>query len=72
MNPGWLRRLLRTGTGRFGIIVIVIVAATAAVSLFWTPFDPALSDVANRWAPPGRYTKNGDTPTGKEYAYDIA
>ncbi len=66
MNAGWRRRLLRTGTGRVGLIVVVLVAVTAAVSLFWTPFDPSLSDVANRWAPPGWPHLLGTDSTGRD------
>jgi len=49
----WLRRLWRLSTGRFGIIVVIVIAATAAVSLFWTPFDPQHVDIASRWRGPG-------------------
>src|SRR5690606_11249079 len=48
MNRGWLRRLWRTGTGKFGVIVIGVILVTAAVSLWWTPFDPQLATVADR------------------------
>lgn len=50
---GWLRRLWRSSTGRFGLIVVAVVVATAAVSLFWTPFNTRHTDVADRWAAPG-------------------
>ncbi|GAA3630646.1 ABC transporter permease subunit [Microbacterium awajiense] len=50
---GWLRRLWRLSTGRFGLIVVAVVLATAAVSLVWTPFDPQQVDIPNRWLPPG-------------------
>ncbi len=63
---GWLRRLWRTGTGRFGIIVVAIVVLTAAVSLLWLPFDPMLSDVRNRWAPPGWPHLLGTDDTGRD------
>src|SRR5687768_18567368 len=49
----WLRRLWGLSTGRFGIIVIIAVVATAIVSLLWTPFDPQRVDIADRWASPG-------------------
>ena len=49
---GWLPRLWRTATGRFGLIVVAVIALTALVSLFWTPFDPQESDlrVTTPWA----------------------
>lgn len=55
MSPGfaWLRRLWGLSTGRFGIVVVAVIALTALVALFWTPFDPGRVDIANRWAPPG-------------------
>ncbi|RLK47682.1 ABC transporter permease [Microbacterium telephonicum] len=52
-RASWLRRLWHLSTGRFGIIVVLVVAATALVSLVWTPFDPQRVDVAARWSPPG-------------------
>ncbi|MFE1665891.1 ABC transporter permease [Microbacterium sp. P02] len=49
----WLRRLWRLSTGRFGLLVVTIVALTAVLSLVWTPFDPQRVDLADRWATPG-------------------
>lgn len=46
------RRLWNIGTGRFGILVVVVIALTALVSLFWTPFDPASVDARARWSDP--------------------
>lgn len=66
MKNSWLPRLWRTGTGRFGLIVVAFVMLTAAVSLFWTPFDPQMSDVANRWAPPGLPHLFGTDSTGRD------
>lgn len=51
--PRWLRSLLRSRTGLFGVIVALLIALTALTSVFWTPFDPMLSDIRGRWAPPG-------------------
>ena len=48
----WLGRLWGLSTGRFGIIVVVVVAVTALVARLWTPFDPNQVDIANRWASP--------------------
>ncbi|MFF8188431.1 ABC transporter permease [Microbacterium sp. NPDC016588] len=47
-----LRRLWSIGTGRFGILVVAVIALTALVSLFWTPFDPASVDSRARWSDP--------------------
>lgn len=49
----WLGRLWHVSTGRFGIIVAVVVVLTAIVARVWTPFDPQHVDIANRWAAPG-------------------
>lgn len=64
--PGWLRRLLGTGTGRFAVIVLLVVVLTALVALFWTPFDPMSSDVRNRWAPPSWPHLLGTDGTGRD------
>ncbi|GAA2984890.1 peptide/nickel transport system permease protein [Microbacterium terrae] len=52
-RPGWLPRLWSLSTGRFGIVVVIVIVATALVSLVWTPFDPRQVDIANRWGSPG-------------------
>ena len=48
-------RLVR-GTGRISLVVgcalVCAAAALCLVSLVWTPYDPTLMDVANRFAPP--------------------
>ena len=65
-SSGWLGRLWGTGTGRFGLIVVAVIALTAVVSLFWLPFDPMLSDVRNRWASPGWPHLLGTDDTGRD------
>ena len=64
--PSWLRRLLGSGTGLFAVIVLVIVVLTALVALFWTPFDPMLTDVRGRWAPPSWPHLLGTDGTGRD------
>jgi len=64
--PRWLRTLLSSATGRFGVIVVLMVAVTALVSLFWTPFDPMLSDLRSRWSPPGWPHLLGTDGTGRD------
>lgn len=49
---GWLHRLWALSTGRFGIIVVLVVVATAIVASFWTPFNPKTVDIASRWLGP--------------------
>lgn len=62
----WVRTLLSSGAGLFGGGVVVIIALTALVSVFWTPFDPTLGDVRGRWAPPGWPHLLGTDGTGRD------
>lgn len=64
--PRWLRALWATPTGRFGLVVVLVVGAAALVSLFWTPFDPQASDVRSRWSPPGWPHLLGTDDTGRD------
>lgn len=64
MTPRWLHRLWQTATGRFGLIVVAVIALAALVSLFWTPFDPRASDIGDRWLPPGLPTCWAPTTPG--------
>ncbi|MFJ4173944.1 ABC transporter permease [Microbacterium sp. NPDC089696] len=64
--PGWLTRLWGGATGRFGLIVIAVIAIAALVSLFWTPFDPQDSDIASRWSPPSWPHLLGTDDTGRD------
>lgn len=62
----WLGRLWRLSTGRFGLIVVLVVVATAIVASFWTPFDPQQVDISSRWAPPGWPHLLGTDATGRD------
>lgn len=64
--PGWLRRLRGSGIGAFGSAVVAVVALTALLSLFWTPFDPLIGDVSERWAGPGWPHLLGTDGTGRD------
>lgn len=66
MNARWIRRLWANGPGRFGLIVVAIVAVVALVSLFYTPFDPRQTDVANRWVGPSWPHLLGTDATGRD------
>lgn len=61
-----LRRLWALGTGRFGIVVVTVVALTALVSIFWTPFPPGATDLGDAWAPPGWPHVLGTDRTGRD------
>ncbi|WP_295791967.1 ABC transporter permease [uncultured Microbacterium sp.] len=63
-----LRRLWSLGTGRFGILIVLLVVATAAVSLVWTPFDPGAVDARARWADPSWPHLLGTDNTGRDIA----
>lgn len=65
-RAGWLRRLWRSSTGRFGLIVVAVVLVVAGVSVFWTPFSTRSTDVAGRWAPPGWPHLLGTDGTGRD------
>ncbi|XVL57343.1 ABC transporter permease [Microbacterium oxydans] len=64
--PRWLGRLWGTPTGCFGIIVVAVIALTAIVALFWTPFDPQASDIGDRWLPPSWPHLLGTDDTGRD------
>ncbi|MEJ1088877.1 ABC transporter permease [Microbacterium sp. Mu-80] len=64
--PRWLRALLSSATGVFGVVVVLLIALTALTSLLWTPFDPMLADVRNRWSPPGWPHLLGTDATGRD------
>ncbi len=65
-RPQWARRVWASGTGRFGVIVVLVIAATALVSVFWTPLDPQRVDIANRWAAPGAAHLLGTDGSGRD------
>lgn len=64
--PGWLRRLWRTASGRFGVIVVVVVGVTALVARFWTPFDPIDVDIPGAWQSPNWPHLLGTDNTGRD------
>ncbi|GAB3600868.1 ABC transporter permease [Microbacterium tumbae] len=64
--PRWLRALWHSWTGRFGIVVVIVIALTAAVSAFWTPFDPLSADISGRWAGPSWPHLLGTDGTGRD------
>ncbi|GAA1152344.1 ABC transporter permease [Microbacterium oxydans] len=66
MNPRWLARLWDTSTGRFGIVVVLVIVMTALISLLWTPFDPQASDIGDRWLPPSWPHVLGTDDTGRD------
>ncbi|MFC4223067.1 ABC transporter permease [Lysinibacter cavernae] len=51
-RPGWFRRLVSDARGAASLAVIAVIALTALVSFFWTPYDPAAADAYARWLSP--------------------
>jgi peptide/nickel transport system permease protein len=66
MRGTWLGRLWRTATGRFGLVVVAVIALTALVALFWTPFDPKDVNIDDRWLPPSWPHLLGTDATGRD------
>ncbi|MFS0728243.1 ABC transporter permease [Paenibacillus sp. 1P07SE] len=48
----WMRLLLRSKTGTFGFVILVLVALTALFSVLLAPYDPTLMNARNRLVPP--------------------
>ncbi|SEC03655.1 peptide/nickel transport system permease protein [Paramicrobacterium humi] len=63
---GWARSLLSRPTGLFGLVTTAVLLACAIVSLFWTPYDPILTDVANKWQPPSAAHLLGTDNIGRD------
>jgi peptide/nickel transport system permease protein len=66
MMPRWFRVLWSSGTGRFGVVIVLVVALTALVALVWTPFDPLTANVRERWAAPSWPHLLGTDGTGRD------
>lgn len=62
----WLRTLLRSPNGLFGVVVAAIVLLAAALSLVWTPYDPVAVDVPGAWRPPGAEHPLGTDNVGRD------
>ena len=62
----WFARLWALGRGRFGIVVVSVIVATAIVGAFWTPFSPQQTEIPNRWAGPGFPHVLGTDGTGRD------
>lgn len=62
----WIGRLWHVSTGRFGLIVVGVIALIALVAVFWTPFDPQRVDISARWENPGLPHVLGTDATGRD------
>lgn len=63
-----LRRLWSLSTGRFGILIVVLLIVVALVSLVWTPFDPGAVDARARWSDPSWPHVLGTDNNGRDIA----
>jgi len=64
--PAWLRRLLSSPTGLYGIAIVVILLAVGLLSLLWTPYDPAAADPYHRFQPPSAEHWLGTDTSGRD------
>lgn len=61
-----VRNLWRIPTGRAAAIVVASILSIAAVSLVWTPFDPARADAYSAWTGPSWPHLLGTDGTGRD------
>lgn len=66
MRNSWLRGLWSTAVGKFSVLVVALIVLTAAVSLFWTPFNPMETNLRNLWAAPSFPHLLGTDGTGRD------
>ncbi|WP_166982036.1 ABC transporter permease [Paramicrobacterium fandaimingii] len=65
-RPGWVRSLLRSPTGIFGLTSTTILVLCAILSLLWTPYDPVHTDVLAKWQPPSPQHLLGTDNIGRD------
>ncbi|GAB3615950.1 ABC transporter permease subunit [Okibacterium endophyticum] len=65
-REGWLRALLRNPAGVFGVVVALLVLASAGLSLLWLPYDPRTVDVPGAWQSPGAEHLLGTDNVGRD------
>ncbi|MDN3480152.1 ABC transporter permease [Curtobacterium sp. APC 4022] len=63
-----LRRLLRTPTGLFAVVVLGLLVVLAAVSLVWTPENPFRTDPFHQWERPSAAHWFGTDGVGRDIA----
>ncbi len=61
-----LRRIRGSGTMTLGAAVVSLLVLVALVSLVWTPFDPAATNVGPSYAPPSAAHLFGTDRTGSD------
>lgn len=65
-RPGWVRSLLRSPAGVFGLASTTILVLCAALSLIWTPYDPVHTDVLAKWQSPSPQHLLGTDNIGRD------
>lgn len=61
-----MKALLKTGTGLFAVVTLLILLLSAAVSLAWTPQDPFAADAFRAWQPPSAEFWLGTDASGRD------
>lgn len=61
-----MTRLLHNPNGLIGLLLVGLVAASALLSLVWTPHDPLAVDAANGWAAPSAAHLFGTDALGRD------
>ena len=62
----WLRAVVGSPTGAFGVGWLALVAIAAVASPFWTPLDPFATDPYAAWAPPSTEHLFGTDSVGRD------
>lgn len=57
---------IRTGSALFSVIVLLVVALSALISLIWTPLDPASADISQAWQAPSAEHWLGTDGSGRD------
>lgn len=61
-----LKKIWKTGTGSFALIVLSLVLLSALVSLAWTPYDPSESIIQRSWLSPSAAHLLGTDGSGRD------
>lgn len=61
-----LKKIWKTGTGSFALIVLSLVLLSALVSLAWTPYDPSESIIQRSWLSPSAEHLLGTDGSGRD------
>lgn len=65
-RAGWWRELLLRPAGVYGVVVVVVLLGSAALSLVWTPYPLLQEDVSSRWQGPSAAHPLGTDQIGRD------